>query len=236
MATPAESRVLAWAEAAGKLLPPGALWHLRANGVLQSLLRGMADEFARIEERSLGLYAEMNVESITELIGEWEESWGIPGECENLSTTLIQRRYALAGKIASTGGQSAEYFIQVAARMGWEITIEEHVPPAPGPLTEWGAGSGLTGAGWIYTWIVHAPAFLVDYFTAGESLAGEPLTTTEGLAALLECTLEAIAPAHAVLLFEYDLPTPPGWYPWEILYPRATVLSFNAPAPVRTHG
>ena len=135
----------------------------------------------------------------TILLPEWETDWGLPDPCTAASPTVSQRRAALLAKIASQGGQSASYFVSVAAALGFAITISECPPFRLGstPL-----GSPLRGPGWQFVWRVHAPSITVSYFRLGSSALGEPFATVSNTE--LACRLNQIKPAHTVLLFVYS--------------------------------
>lgn len=234
MAEPTEALILDYAQQARQLLPRGLIWAIRSGTTYAQFLEGVATEFARLETRAAELEFESDPRTTTELLIEWERNLGIPGNCGSLGSTTIIRRAVAAAKLASQGGQSREYFIGVALQLGWAIQIEEHCPPGIGSPCNWGAGRGLAGAGWPWTWTVHAPPAAFEVFEAGQSAAGDPITSLN-LDELLECTLQAIAPAHTVLLFEYDLPPAHEWGPWGEIPAGTSGLEIAPLSPVVTN-
>jgi len=113
-------------------------------------------------------------------------------------TGIEQRRRALLARITARGGQSIAYFREVAAALGYEVTVEEFRP------FRFGAGrfgDPLCGEAWAFAWRVRAPETTAQAFRFGRSAFGEPLRAWGN--AQLECVLTRIKPAHSVLLFAY---------------------------------
>ena len=181
------------------LLPQGAIWPRDNDSNLMTLLLGLAQEFARVDRRAADVIRESDPRTTLELLEDWERNWGLPDTClADVEQTIAERRDALVAKIVGTGGQSRPYFIDVAAALGFTITIEEFRPFRAGLGR---AGDALTNGDWQYTWRVHAPAVTVRPFRAGVGVAGEPLRTWGNVA--LECKLGQYQPAHTILQFAY---------------------------------
>jgi len=181
------------------LLPPGQAFPREAGTTLHSLLDGMAIELARVDGRGESLPIEANPSSTNELLGDWERVAGLPDKCSGvLEETLQGRRNALLTKLTSTGGSSPNYFIELAATLGYTVTIEEFRPFRAGMSH---AGDALTNGDWVFTWLVRAPETSVITFRAGVSGAGERLRTWGN--DTLECKLNQLKPAHTIALFAY---------------------------------
>lgn len=181
------------------LLPPGQAFPRDAGTHLADLLDGMAQELARIDGRAEHLIAEANPQQSIELLVDWERVAGLPDNCAGtISDTIQGRRAALTAKLAGSGGQSRAYFIELAAALGYTVTIEEYRPFRAGMST---AGGVLTNGGWVFTWTVHAPAVTVSSFAAGSASAGESLR--EWGNDDLECKINQLKPAHTIALFSY---------------------------------
>lgn len=182
------------------LLPPGRALPREPGTSLETLLHGMAEELARLDARGMELLVDVNPMTTNELLPEWEAVAGLPDNCSaTLEETTQGRRNALVAKLSSTGGQSPAYFIEVAAALGYEVTIEEFRPFRAGYST---AGEALTNGDWVFAWRVHAPETTTISFRAGVSAAGEPLASWGN--DLLECKMQELAPAHTTVLFAYD--------------------------------
>ena len=151
-----------------------------------------------------------------EWLEDYERGYGLPGDCRQ-SGLLLQERLALLGiALAERAAINREYFIWLAAQLGYAITIEEFAPFLAGFSS---AGDSLTnyetlftagcrageplrqGAPWQYVWVVHAQGEPTAYFRAGVSCAGEPLVSWSNQ--LLECAIRSAAPAHTVVHFAY---------------------------------
>jgi uncharacterized protein YmfQ (DUF2313 family) len=165
------------------LLPPGAAFSRAPGTTIDKLLTGQAEELARANSRIESLTAEANPATTVQLLSEWEETCGLPDKCNGqLEPTIQGRQNAIVGKLTAKGGQSKQYFIDVAAKLGFTITITELVTP-----NVWQINSAET---------VH-----ITYFRSGRSHAGEPLRS--GGNTLLECKMNQIKPAHTQLYFVY---------------------------------
>jgi len=178
------------------LLPRGAAWTRERTARLTQLLQGMADELARIDARGDSLISEALPDTTLELLDGWETVAGLSGECTGPLETVSLRRDALIMRLTAVGGQSRQYFIDLADTLGFEITIDEFRPFTVGSV----AGDSLTGGDWIYAWRVNAPETTVREFAAG-SYAGEALSTWGN--DLLECAISRVKPAHTILIFGY---------------------------------
>mgnify|MGYP000371383289 CR=1 FL=1 len=164
------------------LLPPGHAFTRAPDAVLTKLLQGWAEEFARIDARIDVLIAEIDPSRTTEMIDDFEDMTGLPDSCIGTLEALDKRRNAVLGRMRAAGGQDRQYFIDLAARVGYTVTITE---PS------------------LHTWQVNAPSENVQLARAGTAVAGDPLRLW-GTEAILECTIARYAPAHAVLLFNYE--------------------------------
>lgn len=181
------------------LLPPGQAFPREPGTDMEKLLAGMAQELARIDSRGEALISEANPQTTAEMLTDWERVAGLPDKCSgSLEETLQGRRQALLAKLASTGGQSPQYFIDLAAALGYIVTITEFRPFRAGMSQ---AGDALTNGAWVYTWQVNAPAVSAIPFRAGQSNAGEPLRAWGNDA--LECKINQLKPAHTIALFAY---------------------------------
>lgn len=189
----------AYREQLKALLPPGQAFPRDTGSSMDDLLGAMAQELARIDGRGEALILEANPQTANELLADWERVAGLPDKCAGtLEETVQGRRNALLAKLSSTGGQSPAYFIEVAAALGYTVTITEFRPFRAG-LSE--AGDALTNGDWVFYWQVNAPATTVIQFRASQSAAGDPLAAWGNDA--LECKLNQLKPAHTGVLFAY---------------------------------
>lgn len=181
------------------LLPPGLLWDsLRAPGSLaDELLAALAEEFARIDGRAADVLDEADPRTTIELLEEWETWAGLPDICTGTLDTLQERRAALLQHLTSVGGQSRAYFIEVAARLGYTVTITEYSARQYGdPL-----GESYGDWEWNFVWQVNAPATTIINRQHGVSGMGEPYRTWGNTR--MECAISKLKPAHTHVIFSY---------------------------------
>lgn len=181
------------------LLPKGPIWLREVGTTLGALLQALADELARVHNRALALIDEADPSTTLEMLLEWERVAGLPDACAGQATTVAERRARLVARLAARGGQSAAYYVSLAAVYGFVVTIEEFSEFRAGVSN---AGEPLTNGLWHHTWRVHAPAETLRRFQAGSSFAGEPLASWGN--DILECVLTRAKPAHTSVLFAYE--------------------------------
>jgi len=180
------------------LLPAGSAWTRDPAAVMTRLLRAMAEEFARVDLRCAELAGETDPRTTYELLPDWEGAFGLPNACTGQLDTVQARQGALAVKVTKLGGQSQSYFIGVAAKLGYTITITEF-PVATATTLRAGDALGVVGS--EHVWRVNAPAVTIRTFRVGRSVVGERLRTWGN--ELLECAITRLKPAHTTVLFGY---------------------------------
>lgn len=177
----------AWARVLARLLPSGAAWRPEAGSWLQRVLRAGADEFARFDDRTEALRAELDPRSATETIEDWERVLGLPDDAvTEIPVTLDARRRAVFQKQVAQGGQDAAYFIGVALACGYVVTIDA----AYGPRVlraGFRAGARVYGVAWAFAWRIDV-----------QPPAGSALPHAD-----LERIIRRSGPAHTVVIFNY---------------------------------
>jgi uncharacterized protein YmfQ (DUF2313 family) len=180
------------------LLPPGPAWPSDDGGDMEELLLGLAQELARIDARVDDLIAEADPRYTQALLSEWERVLALPDVCITAvgAQSTQERRSALVSKLIQIGGQSAAYYIAVAAALGFSITITEFNPFVwTMPLS-----LPMCGMDWQFVWQVNAPLVSRRYWLCTDP-ASDPMSTWGN--GLLECVLNRIKPAHTLILFSY---------------------------------
>lgn len=188
-----------YAQAMARLLPRGRAWPQFESSTLISLLGALAPTYERSGVAAAQLIDDIFPRTTAAMIPEWEETLGLPDSCTPLNPSTEQRRAAILAKFIGAGGQSAPYFISVAAALGYTVTVTNHAPFRVGHDA---VGEPLNGAAWAHTWTINAPLNSIAYFAVGRSAVGDPLASWGN--AELQCRLSQIAPAHTVLLFAYS--------------------------------
>jgi len=184
------------------LLPPGDAWPRRAEAVLTKLLAALAEELARVDARSDQLLGEALPESVLELLSDWERVVGLPDACSaELATTVAERRQDVVSILTQQGGSSRAWFIAFAARLGYEVEIDEFRPFVTGISR---CGDQLLGGHAVrYSWRVRVIGARYIPFRTGSSQCGDSLGKISR-AEDLECRLKRLKQAHTNLIVSYE--------------------------------
>ena len=181
------------------LLPSGIAWPRDADATLTKLLTGLAGELARVDGRALQLLEEADPRTTAELFADWERVAGLPDACAVAfggDQTTAQRRSALVGKLTTLGGQSAAYYVGLAAVLGYAITVEDFTEHTVEDDVE----HPFYGAAWAFAWQVNTALNTVTEITVEDSVE-DPIASWGS--ALLECVINRLKPAHTTVLFSY---------------------------------
>lgn len=182
------------------LLPQGPAWPRDADAALTQLLHAWADELARVDGRALDLVEEADPRTIAELLADWERVAGLPDACVEAlagSQTTAQRRAALVAKLTTIGGQSAVYYIALAAQLGYTIGVTEFDLHT----VESDVEHPLYADPWQFAWQVDAAQDTVGRLAVTDTVE-DPLAWWGN--ELLECVIRRLKPAHTHVLFAYS--------------------------------
>lgn len=180
------------------LLPRGRAWPRDDDAVQTRVLRGLAEEFARVSGRACDLLAESWACGAVEALTDWERVLGLPDPCTGPLPTVQQRQRAVCAKLASLGCQTIDCYEALALALGYEVEIAEFEPFR---ASHNACGDPLCDEPWTFAFSVTAEQTTITYFRAGVSAAGEPLAAWGNDA--LECAILAVAPAHTIPIFAY---------------------------------
>jgi uncharacterized protein YmfQ (DUF2313 family) len=109
------------------LLPQGQAWPRAWEGMLMLVVRGLTRIWGDFETRASKLLeVESDPRMTIELLPDWERNWGLPDPCYKAPLTIYERQVALVMRMTIQGAQSREFFIQVAAQIGYTIGITEY--------------------------------------------------------------------------------------------------------------
>jgi uncharacterized protein YmfQ (DUF2313 family) len=150
------------------LLPPGACWSTDPNANITALLNALADQRAGVHA-SAGVFSEVESDpaQTQQLLPEWENDYGLPDPCMPSGAPVATRQALLLAKIAQTGGQSRQYFIGLAAILGYTITITEFQPTRCGHFR---AGDHLVAFEMRFVWRVTITAVAPTLLNPGTVL------------------------------------------------------------------
>jgi uncharacterized protein YmfQ (DUF2313 family) len=183
------------AELLKRLLPPvsydaaGATMaaDLAALGAVLDAAQGRADQ----------LLVESVPATVAESLVDWERVYGLPDPCVGPGQSFEIRRAALVAKVDGQGGLSRQYFIDLAARLGYTITIDEFTPHSVlSPVDH-----GLYHEDIRFYWRVNAP-LTNSFYHSVLGPVSEALVVTSNQ--LLECVFGRLKAAHTVLIFNYS--------------------------------
>jgi uncharacterized protein YmfQ (DUF2313 family) len=104
-----------------QLLPTGSAWHRDDDSAIALLMRGLAEEFARIDTRGNQLIKESLPSGVSELLEQWEADYGL-----NSSTEFDQRLTDLKAAYSVYGSQSRAFYLSIATAYGVTATIKEY--------------------------------------------------------------------------------------------------------------
>jgi len=179
------------------LLPSGLAWPRDAEAELTHLLDAIAAEFERLDGRADTLLNDADPRTTYEMLADWERIAGLPSACmAGISQSVAERRDALLAALTERGGQSRAYFIAIAAKLGYTITITENRTRRCGFL----CGTPFGGSDWQLTWDINAPLNTVRRRACGAP-CGEAFGTWQNT--LLECLINDDKPAHTAVRYIY---------------------------------
>ena len=205
-----------YAHALSALLPQGIAWPRWPDTVLMRVVYGLAGIMGFVDGRAADLLErESDPRQTVELLPDWERNWGLP-ECGLPLGTIGERQKALVLKMTLLGAQSREFFIDVAKRLGYDITITEYRPFMVG-IDRCGDARTYLPDGTLtpqpcqigdptmrFAWTVHLSTTRLTWFMASKGQAGIDPHLSIALATDLECFFRKYAPAHTVVLFDYS--------------------------------
>lgn len=131
------------------LLPPGPAWPRDADSPHAKLLGGLAVEFYRVDDQGDLLVEEADPRTTETLLTRWESICGIV----SIASTLTLRQLAVTGAITRRGGQTAAYYIALAAKLGFTATITEFNEHSFDDNLD----ASWNGADWAFAWQLNVP-------------------------------------------------------------------------------
>lgn len=115
-------------------------------------------------------------------IDDFETMYGLPDSCMLPGADLQTRRMMLIAKMRRRGRLTKQFYIDLAALLGFTIDIEED------PLYHWIV--------WVFNGQAPIPA------QCGPATCGQPLQTVQH-SGVLECMFNKLKPAHTTVAFDY---------------------------------
>lgn len=146
---------------------------------------------------AIGLLREADPRMAVLLLSDWERVTGLPDAClAGAAQSTAERRAAVVTRITALGGQSKAYFIALAERLGYTVTISEFRPYRVNSQVN----APICGELWTLVWQVNAAINTVRRFTVTGAV-NDPLASWGNAA--LECAITRLKPAHTKVIFAY---------------------------------
>lgn len=187
------------------LFPRGRAWPQDEGSVFQRVARAVAMVWGSVDSRLADLVErEADPRTATELLPEWEVAFGLPDACLSAPTTIKERQRALVEKMTAEGGQSRAFFIAVAARLGYSVSIREFAPFMCGVSRCGDANWGIGPIEIRFYWRVAVSSPRLTWFRAGAGRAGVDHHLEIGVADDLECLFRRWKPAQTEIVFDYS--------------------------------
>lgn len=202
------------------LLPVGEIWPRDPASTLVKTISALAELTAAWAARvATFLLVEAFPPSANALLPDWERVLGLPEPCLPVAgLTIAERQQAVLEKLQRRPGrQDRPYFIELAARLGYLITITEFVPAQAGMtpcgalmsadldgrLIVRGGGCGTPMIRFLWRITVSGPRLTWFSLGAGGGRAGHDPHLKIRRADDLECLLQKYKPGHTRLIFTY---------------------------------
>lgn len=190
------------------LLPRGPAWHTDetarpiGESVLHRFWRAVSGLFAPFYQRAWqGLMASGPSTVEPAGIADWEEDYGLPGDCLSLPDTDDDRRLAIRMRMSLTGRADIPYFLCLAERIGVTVQIRELRPFVTG-LAQAGAQE-IGRPAMVHVWEMTLASRGTVWFECGVSQCGRDPLGRALRHVVLECLFEHFKPAHTQIIWRY---------------------------------
>lgn len=183
------------------LMPPGWIWPRGEDSQFAAILRPIAAEVADLEATAEAMLEEVDPRTAVLTIDDFERVLG-PDPCgrDPGALALADRQQLAHQRWTGRGGQSVAYFVELAAKRGYTIEIEEVHPSVCGHAV---CGDELVRTPEQFIWRVLLGETETVIAEAGKSEAGNLLV--EYRLADIECDIRRERPAHTEVIFSYVL-------------------------------
>ena len=181
------------------LMPRGDALTRELDTDWSNLLGVLAEEFARVDARAHALIEEIDPQTTTELIAEWERVTGLP-DCAPLGPTLGARRSDVVHRLTVLGSLTPQFLVDELAQLGFTVVLTEFECFEVG-FSQVGEELADEGA-WFFI-DIETDEVAVFEAEIGAFTVGEPLGAIVN--DTIDCHIARLLPAH----MNYRLTTPP---------------------------
>jgi uncharacterized protein YmfQ (DUF2313 family) len=189
------------------LWPRGAAWGTpdgeapSTASVIAKLTRALLSPFSDLYAKSWRLTEESRSASLVDSLEDWEADFGLPSPCAGDGQTLDARISILRARVARLATITPANVVQLAARLGYVVAIEEPDAFLAGEGTCLGLGE-LSGTALEQQWVVLVRDAPFDQFETG---IGETGVTRllDFNHDMLECEIRRVSPAWTLVVFNF---------------------------------
>jgi uncharacterized protein YmfQ (DUF2313 family) len=181
-----------------RLLPRGRVWRRDPASTLSAVMLALAPTYTRSTAAAAQVLIDASPATTENLLVEWENSLGLPDPCTAANPSVQQRQAAVRAKWGARGALTTAYFVNMAAALGFTVTITEFAPFA----VDMSCDEALYEPEWAFIWQVNAPEIVTFYFSVEDSSVDDPLETYD--AGELVCRITQDAPAGTQVLFVFS--------------------------------
>ena len=180
-------------------LPQGEVFNAKniSNSNFNKLMRALAREFGRSQDKLYELEQEYDMQSTSNLIEVWESALGIPDECFSNIGSIETRRIQCVAKFAKMNIAIEQDWIDLAYFLGYNITIEHGTKYMVLPLTlPFILGTGKTARFTI----------IINFIDLPKPSCVLPLTLPFTLGDggnVLKCVFAHLKPANVQIIYKY---------------------------------
>ncbi len=167
------------------------------NSNFRQLLKGWSYELQRLEATLIEVAQEYDPNTTNDFIAQWEQTVGIPDDCFTNETDIVTRRNQVLFKLRAEGANTPQDFIDLAALLGYTITISwpaevEFFPPYDVPINL------ITGVPESrYVWIVTGVGLIPNL-----PPYNVPFSLISSQQSVLICAFNKLKPAHTKIIFK----------------------------------
>lgn len=184
-------------------LPTGVVWPREGAPAREAFEDVLAELLADVDQRVERAAVESTPAGADQLFTEWERSLGLPDPCLPADAGQVERRENLIEKYRFWGSQNPGFYEDLAARLGYDVTIIEHRPFRCG-FSQCGGTHELGDPMMRYHWRVRVHEPRIVLFRTGLSEVGRDPLGFVRRAEDLECIFNRLKPAETSLTFQYE--------------------------------
>lgn len=179
-----------------RLLPPVSVDPMGAEISVELEAEGKALDAALASADQLLLEADPRTCSL--MLADWERTYDLPDPCVHVAQTVDQRKAALVSLATLQGSQSRQFYIDMAAAMGYPgATIDEFRPMNCND----NCNSALWSAADRFVWQINLPYAGGVFVMNCNSACDSPLSAWGD--ETIECRINRFKPAHTTAVFAY---------------------------------